>query len=120
MGMKHALFLVCFVVGCTVPASADTWSAAYSGTISAAYTDGRTAKVLVNADHSYSVVLPNGTVLKGTWADADGKSCFTLTDPPATPGSKPTCFEAKEYKVGDSFEGEDASGKFKGTVQAGR
>ncbi len=118
--MKRAVFLVSFVVASIMPASADTWSAAYSGSIAAAYTDGRTAKVLVNADHSYSVVLPNGTVLKGTWADADGKSCFTLTDPPAAPGSKPTCFEAKEYKVGDSFDGEDSSGKFKGVVQAGR
>ena len=117
--MKYALAMA-FLVAAAAPAAADTWSAAYDGTILSTYTDGRTAKVYVNADHSYSVVLPNGTILKGTWADSDGKSCFTLTDPPAAPSSKPACFVAKEYKVGDSFSGEDATGKFTGMIQAGR
>jgi len=117
--MRRTLVLA-FLAAAAVPAWADTWSAAYDGTILSTYADGRTAKVYVNADHTYSVVLPNGTTLKGTWADGNGQSCFSLTDPPAAPGSKPTCFEAKEYKVGDSFSGEDATGKFTGTIRAGR
>jgi hypothetical protein len=99
-------------------AAAETWSGAYGATIMSTYTDGRTAKVYVEPDHTYSVVLPNGTILKGTWADSDGQSCFTLDE--SAPGAKPTCFPAKEYKVGDSFNGEDSSGKFTGVIQAGR
>lgn len=106
--------------GAVVPALADTWTAAYDGTINSTYADGRTAKVYVNVDHSYSVALPNGTVLKGIWADNNGQSCFTLTDPAPAANATPTCFPVKEYKVGDSFEGEDLTGKFTGTIRSGR
>src|SRR4029077_4413683 len=102
------------------PASADTWSGAYGGTIESTYTDGRVLKVYVHADHSYSIALKNGTVLKGTWADAGGLSCFTMTDPPEKPGDKPTCFPIKEYNVGDTCRGEDATGKFTGVIKDGR
>jgi len=103
-------------------AYADTWTAAYDNTILSTYADGRVVKVFVNADHTYSIALPDGNKLTGTWADAnaDGKSCFTLTDPPPKPGDKPVCLPAKEYKLGDSFEGEDPTGKFTGVFQAGR
>jgi hypothetical protein len=118
--MKNALCLIGLVAATVSPAAAETWTAAYDGTIMSTYTDGRTAKVYVNADHSYSIALPNGTILKGTWADAGGQSCFTLTDPAPAPGAKPVCFPAKDYKVGDSFQGEDVTGKFAGVIQAGR
>jgi len=103
-------------------ASADTWSAAYDGTILSTYSDGHVVKVYVNADHSYSIALPNGGVLKGTWADSGDQSCFTITDPPPKPGTsaQPVCLPVKEYKVGDSFQGEDPTGKFTGVIQAGR
>jgi hypothetical protein len=101
-------------------ASADTWTGAYGGTIESTYADGRVVKVYVNADHSYSIALQNGTVLKGTWADAGGQSCFTMTDPPQKPGDKPSCFPIKEYRVGDTFQGEDVTGKFTGVIKDGR
>jgi hypothetical protein len=59
-------------------------------------------------------------VLKGTWADANGQSCFTLTDPPAQPGAKIPCFPVREYKVGDTFSGEDSTGTFTSVIVAGR
>ena len=118
MKFGNALCLALMAAGVTVPAAADTWTVAYDGTINSTYTDGRTAKVYVNADHSYSVALPNGTVLKGTWTDANGQSCFMLTG--AAPDAKPTCVPSKEYKAGDSFDGEDSTGKFTGVIQAGR
>lgn len=102
------------------PASADTWTGAYGGTIESTYSDGRVVRVYVNADHSYSIALPNGAVLKGSWADGDGQSCFTVTDPPPAPGAKPTCFPLKEYRVGDTFSGDDASGHFNGVIKPGR
>jgi hypothetical protein len=101
------------------PAIAGTWTGVYDGTIVSTYGDRRVVKVYVNADHSYSIALPNGKELRGSWADADGQSCFTLTDPPPAPGAKPTCFPIKEYKAGDTFSGEDPTGKFTGVIQAG-
>ena len=101
-------------------AFADTWSGAYGNTIVSTYSDGRVVKVYVEPDHSYSITLPNGATLKGTWADGQEGSCFTVTDPAPAPNSKPTCFPLKDYRVGDTFEGSDSSGSFKGVVQAGR
>lgn len=104
------------VVLMTVPAAAGTWTGVYGNTINATYTDGRTAKVYVEADQTYSIKLPDGTVLKGTWADTGGQSCFTLTGPDPTP----VCFPLKEYKVGDTFSGTDSTGSFTSTIVAGR
>ncbi len=112
------LVVAALATAVVVPAFADTWTGAYDGTIESTYADGRVVKVYVNADHSYSIALPDGAILKGTWADAGGQSCFFPTNPP--PGAKPSCFPVKEYKIGDTFTGEDASGKFSGVIKAGR
>lgn len=98
----------------------DTWAGAYGNTITSTYADGRVVKVYVEPDHTYSILLPNGQRLKGTWADATGQSCFTLTDPPPAPGAKPSCFAIREYNVGNTFSGEDATGKYTGVITAGR
>src|ERR1700743_2623739 len=117
--MRTSLLIAAAVFAAT-PALADTWTGAYGGTIESTYADGKVVKVYVNADHSYAITLPNGAVLKGIWADAGGQSCFTVTDPPPATGAPPTCFPAKEYKVGDTFQGQDANGKFSGIIKAGR
>ena len=119
--MRTSLLAIAVLTTLAVtPASADTWTGAYGGTIDSIYSDGRVVKVYVNTDHSYSIALKNGTILKGTWADAGGLSCFTMTDPPQKPGDKPTCFPIKEYKVGDTFQGEDTTGKFTAVIKPGR
>ncbi len=118
--MKYALALAC-LVAVAVPASAGTWDAAYNNTVVSTYADGRVVKVYVNADHTYSLLLPDGkTPIKGTWADTDGQSCFAATDPPPPAGAKPVCFPAMEHKVGEPYSGEDATGKFTSVIQAGR
>jgi len=111
----RTLTLAALFAAALTPALADTWTGVYGNTITSTYSDGRVVKVYVNADHSYSVVLPDGKTLNGTWADADGQSCFTLAA-----GGKPSCFPIKEYKVGDSFSGTDATGSFTGVITAGR
>lgn len=109
------------VVGVTAaPAIADTWSGAYGGTIVSTYANGNVVKVYVNADHSYSITLADGKVLKGTWKDGDNGSCFYQSDPAPAADQKPACFPLKDYKVGDTFSGEDAGGKFTGVIKAGR
>ncbi|MEJ0024905.1 MAG: hypothetical protein WDN01_02660 [Rhizomicrobium sp.] len=111
---------VIFTALAAKPAFADTWSVAYGGTIDFTYADGRVAKGYVNADHTYSIALPSGATIKGNWAEANGQSCFTPTDPPPAPDAKPVCVPSKEYNAGDSFAGEDATGKFTGVIKSGR
>jgi hypothetical protein len=113
--MKSLLLAAALLCAAAVPALADTWTAVYGNTITSTYSDGRVVKVYVNADHSYSVVLPDGKTLNGTWADAGGQSCFTLSS-----GGTPSCFPIKEYKVGDTFSGTDSTGSFTGVISAGR
>jgi len=117
MNIKYAFMAAAFVGAvCATPALADTWSAVYDGTIVSTYSDGRVVDVYVNADHTYSIKDATGKeVVKGTWADGDKGSCFTPDG-----GGAPLCFPVKEYKIGDSFEGEDSSGKFTGLLKAGR
>jgi len=117
--MKRMLLLA-FLAAAAVPASADTWSAAYNGTIVSTYADGRVVRVYVNPDHSYSIVLPNGNMMRGVWNDANGMSCFNITNPPQPPGARPTCFPVKQYQIGDTFSGQDSTGSFIGKIVPGR
>jgi hypothetical protein len=107
-------------VGFASSAFAGTWDGAYGNTIVSTYSNGNVVKVYVEADHTYSITLGDGSKLKGTWADGSGGSCFTVTDPPPKPGATPTCFPIKDYKVGDTFAGSDSFGSFTGVVNAGR
>lgn len=120
MALREMLLSGAAILSCFPSALADTWSGAYGNTITSTYSDGRVVKVYVEPDHTYSILLADGARLKGTWADVDGQSCFTVTDPPPAPGAKSSCFPLREYKVGDSFSGEDASGKYVGVITAGR
>jgi hypothetical protein len=101
-------------------ACAETWSAAYGGTIVATYTDGRAVKVLVDADHTFAIVPPQGDRLTGTWKDEAGQSCFTITAPAAAAGGAATCVADKDFKVGDGFDGKDGTGAFHAVINAGR
>ena len=109
--------ILCGATLTALPALAGTWTGVANATIVSTYSDGRVVKVYVNPDHSYSIALPDGKTLKG---DANGQSCFHQKDPAPTAGVKPACFPVKEYKVGDSFSGEDAGGKFTAAIKAGR
>lgn len=102
------------------PAAADTWTAAYGGTIVATYADGHSVKVFTDADHTFKIQPPSGGPLSGTWKDDAGQTCFTITAPAAAAGGAPTCIPSKAYKVGDSFDGKDATGAFHAVITAGR
>ena len=102
------------------PAAADTWSAAYTGTIVATYADGHTVKVFTNADHTFTITPVSGAPLHGTWQDGGAQTCFTITDPPAAVGGPPTCIADKAYNVGDGFDGKDGTGAFHAVINAGR
>lgn len=118
--MRTIILAAALAVAAASPALADTWSAAYAGTITATYADGHAVKVYVEPDHSYSIVPAEGETIRGTWKDGGGQSCFTIVTPAAYAGGAPVCIAAKDYQVGDSFEGEDATGHFTGVIAAGR
>ena len=102
------------------PAAADTWTAAYGGTVVATYANGNAVKVLIDADHTFTIVPPTGDKLSGTWKDDGAQSCFTITAPAAAAGGAATCVQSKSYQVGDGFDGKDATGAFHAVVTAGR
>jgi hypothetical protein len=101
-------------------ASADTWSAAYTGTIVATYADGHSVKVYVEPDHSFSIVPASGPTLKGNWQDSGSQSCFTITEPASAAGGSPTCLPVKDYQSGDTFDGTDGVGAFHAVINSGR
>ncbi|HEY5410668.1 MAG TPA: hypothetical protein VIJ94_08065, partial [Caulobacteraceae bacterium] len=92
------------------PAAADTWSAAYTGTVVATYTDGHAVKVFIEPGHTFTITPASAASLHGTWQDAAGQTCFTITDPPAVVGGPPTCVADKAFNVGDGFDGKDGTG----------
>ena len=102
------------------PVAAGTWSGAYDNTIVSTYDDGRVVNVYVEDDGTYTIVPKTGDTISGTWADDGNESCFTITAPAAATGGDPLCFDKKEYKVGDTFEGTDATGHFTAVIVKGR
>jgi hypothetical protein len=106
--------------GLAAPAAADTWSAAYTGTIVATYADGHSVKVFTNPDHTFVIRPATGDPLSGTWQDEGAQTCFTITAPAAAAGGAPTCIADKAYQVGDSFDGKDGTGAFHAVIDAGR
>jgi hypothetical protein len=102
-------------------AYADTWSGVYGNTIVSTYDNGDVVHVYVEPDHSYTITDADGNqVASGTWKDGADGSCFTVTDPPPSDSAEPLCFEVKDYQVGDTFEGSDATGHFTATIVKGR
>lgn len=106
--------------GLAASAAAETWSAAYTGTVVATYADGHAVKVFIEPGHTFTIAPATGAPLHGTWQEEGPQSCFTITDPPAAAGGAPTCIAVKAYKVGDTFEGKDGTGAFHAVINAGR
>ena len=102
------------------PAAAETWSAAYAGTVVATYADGHAVKVFIEPGHTFAIRPASGDPLTGTWKDEAGQSCFTITAPAAAAGGAPTCIADRDYKAGDGFDGKDGTGAFHAVISAGR
>jgi len=82
------------------PALADPMASAYGNTVVVTYPGDAKVKLHVNADGTYESIAPDGSKASGTWAIADGQTCFTQTAPAATP---PSCSPTVDKKVGDSW-----------------
>lgn len=64
------------------PSPSETAAASETpGTYEVTAADGTTFTAAVNADGTYTDTAADGTVMEsGTWADTDGKACFTPTE----------------------------------------
>jgi hypothetical protein len=73
-------------------------SAAIGATIVSTHPDGRQAKLMLRADHSYSAVGRKGQRSGGTWALKDGKLCLSQKTP--YPGPFRLCRTIPAVKAG--------------------
>lgn len=88
------------------PAAMTTANGTVAGTYIITGPDGSEATSTINADGTYSGKAPDGSVIEGTWAVVDGKTCFTTKEE----GAKPECWT-------EAAPGED--GTFTATSDAG-
>lgn len=84
-------------------------------TVVGTFPDGKTMKVHVKADGSFSNVMPDGSAVSGTYTDDAKGVCFTQTTPPPEAGmAGPNCVATLSgKKVGDAWE---VPGPASGTV----
>lgn len=79
---------------------------AYGNTVVVTYPGGVVSKLYVEADGTYTATSPMGAV-KGTWAIADGQTCFTQTEPAGVPAS---CGPTVDKQIGDTWDGVGVGG----------
>ncbi|MBP6010759.1 MAG: hypothetical protein KBA31_00910 [Alphaproteobacteria bacterium] len=110
--MKRILLAAAALALTAGVALADNLAGYYGNTVVITAPDGKVTKSKVNADKTYSSVLPDGSTTKGTWAWKDDKTaCFTQTEPAPAAGTAPACFPIDARKVGDTWSTKTPDGK---------
>jgi hypothetical protein len=84
-------------------------SAAIGATIVSTHPDGRQARLMLKADHSYSAVGRKGQRSGGTWALKDGRLCLSQKTP--YPGPFRLCKAIPNVKVGESWRDKAFNGE---------
>ena len=88
------------VVEETAAAAVTAANGSPAGAYEATAADGTVTTTTLNADGTYTDVDAEGnTVAEGTWAVADGKTCFT----PTTEGVDPMCYTETAPAADGSF-----------------
>ena len=59
------------------PATEETAASDLPGTYEVTQADGTKTTTVINADGTYTDTGADGTEVSGTWAEVDGKECFT-------------------------------------------
>ena len=81
-----------FFIAGAAQAGDEAVAAAFGNTVTLTNTQGQVSKLLMDADHSYALTVPDGTVHKGTWAINADQLCFTQTEPAPPPeNAGPNC-----------------------------
>jgi hypothetical protein len=122
--MKSLLLAAAAVVMLTTVANADPFTSAYGNTLTTTAPGGAKIVSYVNADGTWERHLPDGTVLKGTYAWKDAQTvCFTVTDPAPKPGEQSGGCRpiTGTHAVGDTWTETDPKGNsYTTTLTAGR
>lgn len=84
-------------------------SPAIGATIVSTHPDGRQAKLMLKADHSYSAVGRKGQRSGGTWALKDGKLCLSQKTP--YPGPFRLCKAIPKVTVGRPWKDKAFNGE---------
>lgn len=104
--MKKVLIGAALASLTVTAAYADQFAGIYGNTVNITRPDGSKVVVYVNADKTWEQRLPDGSVMRGTfaWKD-DTHVCFTVTDPkPAKPEDSQSCDEVTgNHKAGDTW-----------------
>ena len=79
--LKTALWLSSTIMLLAAGSANATPSGLFGNTLRITGPDGGVTKFYVNADASYSRVDAGGNTTSGTWAETDGKMCFTQQSP---------------------------------------
>jgi len=117
MGMAAALA----ALGLAGAARASDMSSVFGNTIQITAANGAVVKLYMDANGSYDQKLPNGVETRGTWTDADGKTCFTQTSPAPPAGTPANCVPSSSHKVGETWTSTDGTGATSSvTIVAGR
>jgi len=87
-----AAFILCLASSGALAKSTDTstdasLAPAFKGTIVSTYPDGRTAKLWLNADGSYTAAGRRGDKSSGHWTVKAGKVCLSQSHPIPSPFS---------------------------------
>jgi hypothetical protein len=110
--MKRILLASAILALSAGVALADNLAGYYGNTVVITAPDGKVTKSKVNADKTYSSVMPDGTTTKGTWAWKDETTaCFTQTEPAPAAGTAPVCYAIDAHKVGDNWSTKTPDGK---------
>lgn len=104
------LTCLCFAIAATASlfmdqAHANTIEASFNNTLSATDSSGRVTRYYFNADHTYSMSLPDGSTITGTWEADDQQACLTAA------GGERTCNPYEGNKsLGDTWHVEMPDG----------
>ncbi len=122
--MTRLFFVAAAAVLLSTSAYADPFATAYGNTLTTTAPNGGKIVSYVNADGTWERHLPDGTILKGTFAWKDDHTvCFTVTDPAPKPGEQSSGCRAitGTHAVGDTWTENDPKGNsYTTTLTAGR
>jgi hypothetical protein len=110
--MKRILLATVLVAASAGVALADNFAGYYGNTVVQTAPDGKVTKSKVNANKTYSSVLPDGTTTSGTWSWKDAtEACFTQTMPAPAADQASICYKVDPRKAGDKWEATSPDGK---------
>lgn len=104
--MRKFIAALALAAAVALPAAAGTMENSFGNTLNVTLADGTALAFHFNADNSYQMKLPDGSVVPGTWAMENSQLCLTPT------GGAPDCHpDPGNYNVGDSWTGMNGQGQ---------